>query len=183
MTDRQAHESSMAFAPPAADVAASDIEELRSRTRGDVLMPGDDGYDDARRIWNAMIDRRPGLIVKCLGVADVIDAVRFASDRDLPISIRGGGHHVAGHAVCDGGVMLDLSLMRAVRVDPDRRLAWVEGGALWRDVDRETSIFGLATPGGVISATGFVVTETPSIRLAPCATAEAIFSVFPVREW
>jgi hypothetical protein len=101
-----------------------------------------------------MIDRRPVAIVRCRGVADVIDAVRFARDHGLPAAIRAGGHNVAGHAVCDAGLMIDLSLMRAVRVDPERRRAWVEGGATWRDVDRNTQVFGLATPGGLISDTG-----------------------------
>ena len=130
------------------------IESLRAAMRGAVLVPGDEGYDDARSVWNAMIDRRPALIAQCKGVADVIDAVNFARDHGLPISIRGGAHNVAGHAVCDDGVMIDLSAMRSVRVDADARTACVEGGATWGDVDRETQAFGLATPGGLISDTG-----------------------------
>jgi FAD/FMN-containing dehydrogenase len=128
--------------------------ELKSQFRGEVYGAGDDGYDAARAVWNAMIDRRPALIARCRGAADVIDAVNFARTNQLPVSVRGGGHNVAGHAVCDEGVMVDLSLMRAVRVDRNARTAYVQGGALWSDVDRETQAFGLATPGGLISDTG-----------------------------
>jgi FAD/FMN-containing dehydrogenase len=131
-----------------------DIEALRSGLRGDVLTADDAGYDSARAVWNAMINRRPQLIAQCKGTADVIDAVNFARDHGLPISIRGGAHNVAGHAVCDGGVMIDLSQMRSVRVDPNVRRARVEGGCTWGDIDRETQVFGLATPGGLISDTG-----------------------------
>jgi FAD/FMN-containing dehydrogenase len=134
--------------------AAGDLETLRGAVAGSVLVDGDDGYDAARAVWNVMIDRRPAVIVRCCGVADVIQAVRFARAHELPISIRGGGHNVAGHAVAEAGVMIDLSTMRSVRVDPAQRIAWVSGGATWRDVDRETQAFGLAVPGGLISDTG-----------------------------
>jgi FAD/FMN-containing dehydrogenase len=127
---------------------------LRPSLAGDALIAGDAGYEAARAVWNAMIDRRPAVIVRCKSAADVIAAVAFAGARDLPISVRGGAHNVAGHAVCDDGVMIDLSAMRGVRVDPERRRAWVEGGATWGDVDRATQAFGLATPGGLISDTG-----------------------------
>ena len=130
------------------------VETLRAGLRGTALLPGDEGYDEARAVWNAMIDRRPAVIVRCNGVADVIDAVTFARAQGLPVSIRGGAHNVAGHAVADNSVMLDLSLMRSVRVDPKARRAQVEGGCTWGDVDRETQAFGLATPGGLISDTG-----------------------------
>jgi len=130
------------------------IDSLHAGLRGEALTPGDEGYDAARAVWNAMIDRRPKLIVRSKGVGDVMDAVAFARDRNLPVSIRGGAHNVAGHAVCDDGVMVDLSQMRSVRVDPDARRAQVEGGCTWGDVDRETQAFGLATPGGLISDTG-----------------------------
>jgi len=130
------------------------VDNLRAGLRGEALTEHDDGYDVARAVWNAMIDRRPRLIVRCKGTADVIDAVNFARDQNLPIAIRGGAHNVAGHAVCDDGVMIDLSLMRSVRVDPSARRARVEGGCTWGDVDRETQAFGLATPGGLISDTG-----------------------------
>jgi hypothetical protein len=139
--------------PDAAAFAAA-VDALRSGLRGEALTEGDEAYAAARAVWNAMIDRRPRLIVRCRGVADVMDAVNFARDHDLPVSIRGGGHNVAGHAVCDGGVMIDLSLMRSVRVDPQARRAWVDGGCTWGDVDRNTQAFGLATPGGLISDTG-----------------------------
>jgi FAD/FMN-containing dehydrogenase len=131
-----------------------DVEGLRSLIHGEVLTGADPGYDAARAVWNAMIDARPAVIVRCRGVADVIDAVGFARGHGPPVSIRGGGHNVAGHAVGSGGVMIDLSAMRAVRVDPVGRAAWIEGGATWRDVDRNTQAFGLATPGGLISDTG-----------------------------
>jgi FAD/FMN-containing dehydrogenase len=130
------------------------IEALRRSIAGDVFAAGDAGYDGTRAVWNAMIDRRPAVIVRCKGAADVMGAVKFARAQELPVSIRGGSHNVAGHAVCDDGLMIDLSLMRGVRVDPERRLAWVEGGATWGDVDRATQAFGLATPGGLISDTG-----------------------------
>ena len=100
---------------------ATAVDTLRGTLRGETLTEGDDGYDDARAVWNAMIDRRPLLIARCKGVADVIGAIDFARDHGLPVSIRGGAHNVAGHAVCDGGVMIDLSLMRAVHVDPQAR--------------------------------------------------------------
>jgi len=127
---------------------------LRETLRGEMLRPGDTEYDATRGIWNGMIDRRPSLIVRCHGVADVIAAVNFARDQGLLVAVRGGGHGVAGHAVCDGGMMIDLSSMRAVRVDPEVRRAWVQGGATWGDVDCETTVLGLATPGGLISTTG-----------------------------
>jgi FAD/FMN-containing dehydrogenase len=129
-------------------------EELRRSITGEVFAAADAGYEGARAVWNAMIDRRPAIIVRCKSAADVMGAVGFARARGLPISIRGGAHNVAGHAVCDNGVMIDLSAMRSVRVDPERRRAWVEGGATWGDVDRATQAFGLATPGGLISDTG-----------------------------
>ncbi len=130
------------------------VAHLRENVRGAVLIAGDESYDDARAVWNAMIDRRPAVIVRAKGAADVMAAVSFARTHELPVSIRGGGHNVAGHAVGDGSVMIDLSGMRAVRVDAKRKRAWVEGGATWGDVDRETQAFALATPGGVISDTG-----------------------------
>ncbi|PBC01105.1 FAD-binding oxidoreductase [Mesorhizobium sp. WSM3860] len=111
-------------------------------------------YDIARAVWNGAIDRRPRLIARCMGTADVVAAVRFARDNDLEIAIRGGGHNVAGTAVCGDGIVIDLSAMRGVRVDPAERSAWVQGGALWGDVDRETQAHGLATTGGIVSHTG-----------------------------
>ena len=122
--------------------------------RGELLLPTSPGYDTARRIWNGAVDRRPACIARCTGVADVVAAVRFARERDLEIAVRGGGHNVAGTAVCDEGVVIDLSAMRAVWVDPAGRTAWVQGGALWGDVDHETQAHGLATTGGIIGHTG-----------------------------
>jgi len=121
---------------------------------GEVLYPGQSGYDKARSIWNAMIDRRPAIIAQCRNPSDVVNAVNYARNNDMAISIHGGGHNVAGHAVCDDGMMIDLSLMRAVSVDPNKKTALVEGGATWGDVDGATQQHGLATPGGLISETG-----------------------------
>ena len=133
---------------------SADVANLRASLGGEVVLPGDSGYDQARAVWNAMIDRRPALIARCRDADDVIAAVNFARTHELPVSIRAGAHNVAGHAVADGAVMIDLSGMRSVRVDPDARRARVEGGATWGDVDRATQAFGLATPGGLISDTG-----------------------------
>jgi FAD/FMN-containing dehydrogenase len=134
--------------------AIEGFDELRVRFRGALLRPGEEGYDDARRIWNGAIDRRPALIARCAGADDVATAVRFARERGLRVSVRGGGHSIAGHSVCDGALMIDLSLMRSVRLDPERKVARVAGGALWWDVDRACAPHGLATTGGIISHTG-----------------------------
>lgn len=130
------------------------IEELAGRFAGDLIQPGDVSYDQSRAIWNGMIDKRPAVIARCAGVSDVILAVNFARENDLYPAVRGGGHNVAGHAMSDGGVTIDLSLMRSVHIDPARRIARVEGGATWADFEREASVFGLSTTGGVISSTG-----------------------------
>jgi FAD/FMN-containing dehydrogenase len=122
--------------------------------RGRLISADDAEYDGARALWNGAIDRRPRLIARCIGSADVVKAVRFARDHDLEIAIRGGGHNVAGTAGCDDGIVIDLSAMRAVRVDHAGRSAWVQGGALWGDVDHETQAHALATTGGIISHTG-----------------------------
>ena len=122
--------------------------------RGDLIAPGHPEYDGARAVWNATVDRRPRLIARCTGTADVAAAVRFARACDLEIAVRGGGHNVAGTAVCDDGIVIDLSPMRAVSVEPDERIALVRGGALWGDVDHETQAYGLATTGGIVSHTG-----------------------------
>jgi FAD/FMN-containing dehydrogenase len=135
-------------------VTAEAIEALRGSLRGTLCLAGDDGYDAARTIWNAMVDRRPGAVVRCLGAADVMQAVRFGRDNGLLVAVRGGGHNIAGNAVCDGGLLIDLSPMKSVRVDPAARRAWVEPGATLGDFDREAQAFGLATPLGVNSTTG-----------------------------
>jgi FAD/FMN-containing dehydrogenase len=130
------------------------MNDLRARLRGPVIEPGQPGYDDCRSVWNAMIDRRPAAIARCLGVADVIAGVQFARERGLPLCIKGGGHNIAGLAVCDGGLMLDLGLMRGVWVDAKNRLARAQGGCLLGDVDRETQLHGLAAVLGFVSNTG-----------------------------
>jgi FAD/FMN-containing dehydrogenase len=124
------------------------------RFRGRLIHAGHADYDSARAVWNGAIDRRPRLIARCVGTTDVVAAVRFAREHDLEIAIRGGGHNVAGTAVCEGGLVIDLSAMRGVRVDVAGRRAWVQGGALWGDVDHETQAHGLATTGGIVSHTG-----------------------------
>lgn len=130
------------------------IEQFVAGFRGNVIQPADDSYDDARAVWNGMIDRNPALIARCSGVTDVISAVTFAHENDFLVAVRGGGHNVAGTAVCDDGLVIDLSEMTGVRVDPQARTAWVQAGATWADLDHETQPFGLATPGGVVSDTG-----------------------------
>ena len=135
-------------------VGAADIEALAARLRGNILVPDNASYDEARSVWNAMIDRQPGLIVRCAGASDVVHAVRFAREHSLLVSVRGGGHNIAGHAVCDGGLLIDLSQMRSVRVDASVQRAWVEPGALLADVDKETQAFTLAVPTGINSTTG-----------------------------
>ena len=126
----------------------------RAGLAGRMIRPTDADYDGARRIWNAAIDRHPGLIARCLGVADVIHAVKFASENDLLVAVRGGGHNVAGRALCDNGIVVDLSSMRGVLVDPKTRTVRVQGGATLGDLDRETHLHGLAVPVGVVSKTG-----------------------------
>jgi FAD/FMN-containing dehydrogenase len=132
----------------------AELQALRTTFRGTLIRPDDEQFDDARRVWNGMIDRRPALIARCSGVADVIIAVNFAASRRLLLAVRGGGHSWPGHSVCNGGLVIDLRLMRGVRVDPHARTVRAEGGALWGDVDHESQAFGLATPGGMVSTTG-----------------------------
>lgn len=130
------------------------IDGLRAQVGAQLVLGGDPAYDAARRVWNGMIDRRPAFIVRCRGVADVIASVRFAREQDVLVAVRGGGHNVAGYGTCDGGLVIDLSPMRGVRVNPVTRTVRVGGGATWADVDRETQVFGLAVPGGIVSTTG-----------------------------
>jgi FAD/FMN-containing dehydrogenase len=137
------------------DIATSDaIDGLKAKIRGAVLQPKDPGFDDARRIWNATIDRRPAVIVRCAGTADVIAAVAFARDNGLLLAVRGGGHNIAGSAVCNDGLVVDLSQMKSVRIDPAAKRAFVEPGATLADFDQEAQAFGLATPLGINSTTG-----------------------------
>ena len=130
------------------------VQKFADSLRGPLLGPGEDGYDGARKVWNGMIDRRPALIARCAGVADVVAAVRFARTHELLVSVRGGGHNITGNAVCEGGLMIDLSRMKSVRVDPARRTARAEAGLTWGEYNHETQAFGLASTGGVVSTTG-----------------------------
>jgi hypothetical protein len=137
-----------------AEVAALDSGRLRTRFRGALLRPGEEGYEEARRVWNGAIDRHPALIARCAGADDVAEAVRYARERELPIAVRGGGHSVAGHGTCDGGVVIDLSPMKSARIDPEALTVRAAGGLQWAELDRATQQFGLATTGGIISHTG-----------------------------
>jgi FAD/FMN-containing dehydrogenase len=130
------------------------VEQFASGLRGELLRPDGTAYDEARKVWNGLIDKRPALIARCAGVGDVVDSVNFARENDLLVAVRGGGHNVAGNAVCDGGLVIDLSPMKGVRVDPQRCTVRAESGATLGDLDRETQVFGLATPMGVVSETG-----------------------------
>jgi FAD/FMN-containing dehydrogenase len=130
------------------------IRKFKESLRGELILSDDAGYDDARSIWNAMIDRRPALIVRCLGVADVVTCVNLAREHGLILSIKGGGHNISGLAVCNGGLMLDMSRMRGVWVDPTMRVAHAQAGCLLGDVDRETQVHGLAAVIGFVSTTG-----------------------------
>jgi FAD/FMN-containing dehydrogenase len=132
----------------------SALNGFREAFAGEIALPGDPGYDAARIVWNGMIDRFPAIVARCTGVADVMAAVRFAREHELPLAVRGGGHSVGGFSTCDGGMVVDLSGMRGVRVDPDRGTARVNGGALLRELDREAQAFGLACPVGVVGHTG-----------------------------
>lgn len=133
---------------------ASTIADVRARHRGPVTIAGDPGYEEARKVRNGLIDRHPAAVFHCTGAADVIEAVNFARDHRLTLSIRAGAHNVSGAGTNDGGAVIDLSGMRGVRVDPATRTVRAEGGATWGEVDREAQVFGLATPGGVVSTTG-----------------------------
>lgn len=137
-----------------ANTRTPQFHDLEATTAGAVLLPGDAAYDSARTVWNAMISRHPAAILKCNSREDIVAGVRFAAKHGLAVSIKGGGHNVAGHAVGDGALMLDLSQLRGVSVDPIARTAWAEGGATWAEVDAATQAHGLATPGGLISETG-----------------------------
>lgn len=135
-------------------IHAEAVEGLRTEIRGRVLQPGDEGYDNARAVWNGRIDKHPRIIVQCSGTADVIEALTFARERELELSVKGGGHHFSGSAVCDDGLVIDLGPMDAVRVDPDAKRARVQGGATWGDFYHETQPFGLAPSGGLHTGTG-----------------------------
>lgn len=137
-----------------AELGEEALAQLRQAIRGRVAVAGSQDYEEARTVWNGMIDRHPAVAVRCAGVADVLRAIQFARDNDLVLAVRGGGHNIAGNAVCDGGLQIDLSLMRSVRIDPARRVARVEPGVTLGEFDREAQAFGLATPLGINSTTG-----------------------------
>ena len=127
---------------------------LKASLRGELIQPTDDGYDEARSVYNGMIDRHPQRSARCADVADVITAVNFARDNSVLASVRGGGHNAVGLGVCDDGLVIDLSGMKGVHVDPGARTVRVAGGCTWGDVDHATNAFGLATPSGILSTTG-----------------------------
>src|SRR3954449_5548764 len=135
-------------------IGEATIGELRSSIKGQVIRAGDKAYDEARAIWNANPDKRPASIIRCEGTADVMKALEFATSQGLQVAVRGGAHSIAGFSTVDGGVVIDLSMMRAVTVDPVHRRAVAQGGATWRDFDHETQAFGLAVTGGLVSSTG-----------------------------
>lgn len=135
-------------------LGASDLDELSGALGDQLILPQDPRYEQARHVWNGMIDRKPALIVRCRGAADVLSTVRLASKHRILLAVRGGGHNVAGYGTCDGGLVIDLSPMRGVRVDPLVGTVRVSGGATWGDVDRETQVIGRAVPGGIVSTTG-----------------------------
>ena len=130
------------------------IGAFEGRLRGELLRPGDAGYEEARKVWNGIIDRRPALIARAASVADVMHSVNFARENDLLVAVRGGGHNVAGTGTVDGGLLIDLSRMKGIRVDPEQRTAHVEPGVTLGELDRKTQSFGLAAPLGVVSETG-----------------------------
>jgi FAD/FMN-containing dehydrogenase len=139
---------------PGSTLDAAALESFRASFRGDLVFPSDEAYECARRVWNAAIDKRPALIARCSGAVDVVRAVEFAREHELLLAARGGGHNVAGHGTCDGGIVIDLSPMRGLSLDLARRTVRVQAGATWGDVDHETQAFGLATTGGLVSTTG-----------------------------
>jgi hypothetical protein len=149
-----ASRSSETVAPSASSSVDSDLVELRSSLAGPVLSPSDPGYDAARICFNALVDRRPAVIAKCTGAGDVSTAFDFARVQNLEVAVRGGGHNPAGHCVLDGGLVIDLSLLRDVEVDSNARTARSEGGSTWADFDSATQVDGLVTPGGVVGSTG-----------------------------
>src|SRR5229473_8424682 len=130
------------------------IADFKANLRGRLIEPGEKDYDEARKVYNGMIDKKPRLIVRCADVADVIRSVNFARENDLLLAIRSGGHNAGGLGICDDGLVIDLALMKYTRVDPAERIATVGGGCTWGDVDHATHVFGLATPSGIISTTG-----------------------------
>src|SRR3954467_8872508 len=137
-----------------ATLNGSALGEVHAAFGGELIQPAAPRLEEARAIFNAMVSTRPGLIARCTGVSDVIAALRFARDNDLDVSVRGGGHSVTGHALCEGGVVVDVGPMKGVRVDPARKTAWVQAGCNWGELDRETQAYGLAVTGGRVPSTG-----------------------------
>jgi FAD/FMN-containing dehydrogenase len=154
MIDAPIHTNGEVEMAATAGVGDEQLEQLRGGFSGRVLVPADDGYEEARLVHNGLIDRRPALIARCQGTADIADAVRFARAAGLEISVRGGGHNVAGRAVADGALMVDLAPMRGIHVDPEAATVRAQGGVTWQELNRETAVFGLAVTGGAISTTG-----------------------------
>ncbi len=146
--------ANLVTAEPQGDVSEEATDAFAASMRGQLIRPRDADYDAARQVFNAAIDKRPALIARCADVADVIAAVNFAREHDLLLAVRGGGHNVAGLGTCDGGLVIDLSPMKGIRIDPAARTARAEGGCTWGDLDHATHAFGLATPGGIVSTTG-----------------------------
>lgn len=142
------------FVGDGVSVSERELGAFAERLRGRLILPTNADYHEARAVWNGLIDKRPALIVMCAGTADVVEAVTFCRERAILVAVRSGGHSVAGHSTCDGGVIIDLSSMRGVRVEPGARTIRAEAGATWREVDHEAQAFGLATPGGQVSDTG-----------------------------
>jgi hypothetical protein len=138
----------------AASIDDASVDDLKASFRGELIRPADTGYDEHRKVWNGSIDRRPGLIARCTGVADVLAAVRFAREHELLTAVRGGGHSFPGHSVCDGGIVIDLGPMKGIRVDPEARTVRAQAGVLLGELDRETQAFGLAVPAGIVTHTG-----------------------------
>jgi hypothetical protein len=157
-------------------IAGETLDALRAKLRGSLCVPGDEGYDPARTLWNAMVDRRPGLVVRCLGASDVVNALKLAREQKLLVAVRGGGHNIAGKAVCDGGLLIDLSLMKSVRVDPASRTARVEPGATLADFDKEAQAFALATPLGINSTSPPMSSRPMASWSVPARTRTRTFS-------
>src|SRR5437899_10978918 len=149
----------------AVSISGQELAEFANELHGEIVRPQDEGYDDARKIWNAMIDRRPALIVRCRDAEDVTRSIAFARDHELPLAVRGGGHNVSGNALCDDGLVIDLSPLKEVRIDTERRTAVVGGGVTWGEFDKAAQAAGLATTGAVVPATG-VAGLTPGGRLS-----------------
>src|SRR5215467_11831398 len=135
-------------------ITAEDIQDFKALLHGELISRDDEGYESARRVWNGMIDKYPALIARCIDDSDVVAAIQFAHAQDLAVAVRGGGHSYSGNGTCDEGLVIDLSLMKRVQVDPEQRTAWAQAGLTIGEFVRETEAFGLVTPVGNVSATG-----------------------------